>query len=285
MPASQDTTRSKGRAPDPRNSDIRALLIRTGNQCAHPGCSHPLVNERNQFIAQICHIEAAAPGGPRYNPSMSDEARRASSNLLVLCYRHHVESNDTGQYTVEVLRDIKRAHEAQFAATPFTPDASVVESIAREVAEYWRNVDHANSSEHIVPEIRIEIDADATAQSLIRSLWAELDRLDLELDELARSADRLPQEVRDALVKAGYELGTWDGLIGPENPTHNWNWEWINLGIGTLRSRIRVLLEQLDVRVLELELLTDPSNERVRERLAERRAASLDGARRCVIVD
>jgi len=78
----------------PTSQTLRALLAKSGNQCAFPDCNHPLINEKNKLIAQLCHIEAANKGGERYNPNQDDEQRRGYENLLFLCYRHHIETND-----------------------------------------------------------------------------------------------------------------------------------------------------------------------------------------------
>jgi hypothetical protein len=81
----------------PKSEVIRALFARSGNQCAFPGCAQLLVNHKNQLIGQVCHIEAATPGGERYNQRQTDEERRDYNNLLLLCYPHHVETNDVDE--------------------------------------------------------------------------------------------------------------------------------------------------------------------------------------------
>ena len=62
----------------PRAEVLRALFARSGNRCAFPGCNAVLVNERNQFVANVCHIEAAEEGGERFNPLQSDEIGAAT---------------------------------------------------------------------------------------------------------------------------------------------------------------------------------------------------------------
>lgn len=74
------------------------------------------MNARNQFVAQICHISAAAPGGERYDPSLTDEQRRAYDNLIILCYAHHVETNDVSRFSVRDLTEMKRTHERKYGA-------------------------------------------------------------------------------------------------------------------------------------------------------------------------
>lgn len=90
---------------------LRDLAIRSRNKCAFPGCDHPILNERNNYIAELCHIEAAEPGGPRYNASSDDEVRRSYRNLLFLCHQHHKETDNEGEFPVERLRQIKEKHE------------------------------------------------------------------------------------------------------------------------------------------------------------------------------
>lgn len=68
-------------------------------------------------IGEICHIEADQPGGPRYNPALSDEARRDFDNLILLCANHHtVIDDDDESYPVERPKKMKRDHET--AAKP-----------------------------------------------------------------------------------------------------------------------------------------------------------------------
>lgn len=94
---------------------LRELYLKSGNQCAFPECTHPLVDENGNFVGQICHIEAAMEGGERFNPKMSNEERRSYDNLILMCYDHHIETNDVEKYSVEKLKQIKAEHEAKFS--------------------------------------------------------------------------------------------------------------------------------------------------------------------------
>jgi hypothetical protein len=94
-----------------RKDILRNLSIRSKNKCAFPGCDHPILTPRGEYIAELCHIEAAEPGGPRYNPLRSDEDRRSYENLLFLCHRHHKETDDELRYSVTRLKEMKQAHE------------------------------------------------------------------------------------------------------------------------------------------------------------------------------
>ncbi|MGQ8826224.1 hypothetical protein ACUTUE_23295 [Bacillus sp. NA_146.1] len=93
---------------------LRELYIFSGNQCAFPGCSNKIVNEDGTYIAQICHIEAVNEGGQRFNPNMTNEDRRALSNLMLLCYEHHKTTDNTEVYTVKKMQEMKAKHEGKF---------------------------------------------------------------------------------------------------------------------------------------------------------------------------
>ena len=66
----------------PKTNTLKALFAKSGNQCAFPGCDHPMINKKNQFIGQVCHIESALPGGERFNKESNDEFRRCYDCLL-----------------------------------------------------------------------------------------------------------------------------------------------------------------------------------------------------------
>ena len=48
--------------------NLKLLLARSGNQSAFHNCSHPLFDDNDLFIAQLCHKEAVSPLGQRHNP-------------------------------------------------------------------------------------------------------------------------------------------------------------------------------------------------------------------------
>lgn len=91
---------------------LRDLAVRSKNKCAFPGCDHPILNGENDYVAELCHIEAAEPGGPRYNASSDDEVRRSYDNLLFLCHQHHKETDNEAEFSVERLRQMKSEHES-----------------------------------------------------------------------------------------------------------------------------------------------------------------------------
>jgi hypothetical protein len=111
----------------PTFETFRELFLKSGNLCAFPGCTALMMNEDGLFIGQLCHIEAAEPGGERFNPSMTNEERRSAPNLLLMCYPHHRETNDVTRYTVADLKGMKGNHERRFSR----PDRAMRERVAR----------------------------------------------------------------------------------------------------------------------------------------------------------
>lgn len=69
---------------------IRKLCDRVGSVCSNPECRAPTKGphtdaEKSISVGMACHIHAAAPGGPRYDPAQSEEERRSIHNGVWLC--------------------------------------------------------------------------------------------------------------------------------------------------------------------------------------------------------
>lgn len=90
----------------------RELFAKSGNMCAWPEYSHLMITAGGKFIGQICHIEGVK--GERFREDMTNDERAAVSNLMLLCYEHHKETDDESVWTVERLQKTKSDHEALF---------------------------------------------------------------------------------------------------------------------------------------------------------------------------
>lgn len=117
----------KAKRLKPTTDVLRELYLKSGNQCAFPGCYNAMVDDKGNFIGQICHIEAAEAGGERFNPNMTNEERRSFDNLMLLCYQHHIVTNDVAKYPVSVLKRMKREHENKFSNVISKMENSVVD--------------------------------------------------------------------------------------------------------------------------------------------------------------
>lgn len=94
----------------------KLLWGRSGNRCAI--CRRELIMERTavdpeSVVGDECHIESAAPGGPRYLATLSATEADDYSNLLLLCKVHHKQIDDQPEsHTAESLKSLKQRHEA-----------------------------------------------------------------------------------------------------------------------------------------------------------------------------
>jgi hypothetical protein len=73
------------------------------------------MNSSGDYVGELCHIEAAKPGGARFNQDMTNEERRSFDNLMLMCHDHHVVTSDEDEFTVEDLREMKYEHENKFS--------------------------------------------------------------------------------------------------------------------------------------------------------------------------
>ncbi|MEZ5333610.1 MAG: hypothetical protein R2991_16605 [Thermoanaerobaculia bacterium] len=120
------------------------------------------MDESDQFVGQICHIEAANTHGERYNQCQTDEERRSPDNLLLLCYKHHKETDNVELYSTERLRTIKLEHESRNGVSLFKIDESLLYKIQLDMQEWWTGLKSAHEDEHDVPSFAVPIDANAS---------------------------------------------------------------------------------------------------------------------------
>lgn len=87
--------------------------------CSNPVCRQSTIGSAPSHdgflnVGVAAHITAAAPGGPRYDQSLTREQRRHQSNGIWLCQTHaKLIDSDAQHFTVEMLREWKRTVEKQ----------------------------------------------------------------------------------------------------------------------------------------------------------------------------
>jgi hypothetical protein len=95
----------------------RKLAGRAGNVCSNPNCGQPTSgpSEAAKAVTNVgvaAHITAASVGGPRYNPSLTQEERSDFDNVVWLCQKcSKAVDDDPITYTEKVLRDWKSGAE------------------------------------------------------------------------------------------------------------------------------------------------------------------------------
>lgn len=186
----------------PKTHTLRELFLKSGNLCAFPNCTALMMNEKGVFIGQLCHIEAAEPGGPRFNTSMTNEQRRGVSNLMLMCYEHHQVTNDEDEYPVAKLKKTKRDHEQRFAR----PDRAILEHLTD-----WTLADQPNHVENLK---RIEqvlgLDFSDEERAVAVSIFNDhIDRLAVVPIEVRRFVGTIAQRI----VRAGDTSAVHDNAI------------------------------------------------------------------------
>jgi hypothetical protein len=96
-----------------------ALAKRASFVCSNPDCRALTVAPADAdamkvlYIGKAAHICAAAEGGPRFDPSMSAEGRKAITNAIFLCSScaDIVDRNGGADFLVSLLHHWKEQHE------------------------------------------------------------------------------------------------------------------------------------------------------------------------------
>jgi len=153
--------------------------VLSGNLCAYPGCNKLLLDANANFVGQICHIEAASPGGERFNPNMTNEERRHFDNLMLMCYDHHIETNKVAEYPVERLKSFKREHEAKFSTE------ALVQSILNSLRDY---TEHGADFEKV-----------KSLENLFDTLYPQNNQSRRPVEEIERDCDAFNQTIEQYL--------------------------------------------------------------------------------------
>lgn len=116
----------------PSRKALKKLFGESDGFCSFDDCYEPITNESGSG-AEICHIRANNPRGPRYCETQSPEERNSEPNLILLCPTHHAKvDSDPTTYTVEILQKMKSQNKDK--TTRLNPQLSV-EDISRMVKE------------------------------------------------------------------------------------------------------------------------------------------------------
>lgn len=194
----------------------RAIALRVNNRCSNPSCgastSGPqLEPERSLNIGVAAHITAASPGGPRYDPNLSEEERASAANGIWLCQNcAKLVDNDTRRFPESVLRRWKE-----------TAEAHALDSIGRQ----------SPFDGSLAPKLRV-LEDEATAAP--RAIAPDLSNSNL-IEELSRS---IPADVETyhqiELLDRGHGAAGQPYAILGVGRNHGWDWDIIFLCAGEM---------------------------------------------------
>lgn len=218
---------------------LKLLLARSGNQCAFLNCSHPIFDDNNLFIAQLCYIEAVSPKGQRYNPNKTNKEINSYDNLLFLCYRHHKETDNVSLFSVQKLKELKDIHEAKFKEATYNYSQEMLTNLEKEIGNFWTLIDQIHS-EHICSELAVPINTDNNILALLSEINDYLKHL---------------SEVNSFLM----------------NDYKAKDFEYICIAMPNLLTRISVAIDHIELKYLEEQILKRPDNIELKEKLNKAR--------------
>lgn len=131
---------------EPTKQTIKRLFALSGNLCAFPECSLPMVESAGTVVGEICHIQAKNKGGPRYNAPLPIKDRHAFENLILLCGHHHkIIDAQPEIYNTEALIELKCIHESAVGRPEKTED----NFFAQLLLNAYKNIRIENNSGNI----------------------------------------------------------------------------------------------------------------------------------------
>lgn len=262
------------------------MLALSGNQCSFPNCTHPILNEKHKLVAQLCHIEAAEKGGERFNENSNDEERRGYDNLLFLCYRHHVETDDTFEYTVPIMKEMKSNHEARFMGKEISISDEVMYAMNDDIIAYWKSVEYSHKYDNTLPEdIKFNIDFDASLQDLIKNYYKLIKFVTDAFDRLKYSDEQLSDDLYELFKRLNIEIEPLNKLSYVDNPFIDRNWEFHNIGNPNIYRKLNYLMMQIEIKVLELLKTVNGNDVLIDEQLEIKRKQFIEIVKDASVVD
>ncbi len=135
---------------------VKRLFAVSGEFCAFPNCTVKLISDEGVVLADIAHIEAEKPGGPRFNTSQTDEERFMFENLILFCPTHHsLVDKDSKTYSVNVLRQFKDKVKSKKEATVNV--SYIVQSRTQSKHEYRLEITIYNKSDKSIDKPKLKI--------------------------------------------------------------------------------------------------------------------------------
>lgn len=97
--------------------DTKILWGRAGGRCSMPGCNEDLtilLSSGNYVVGEMAHVIGNKPTAAR---GTAEGGPDTYDNLILLCPTHHthIDKAPEGTYTIEMLHEWKRIHEAEIS--------------------------------------------------------------------------------------------------------------------------------------------------------------------------
>lgn len=190
---------------DDFSRDTKSILaLRVGLRCSNPHCrkltSGPQTDSSKALnIGVAAHITAASLDGPRYDPNLSSEERKAPDNGIWLCQScAKLVDNDEQKYTVNLLREWKRL--AEEAARVEVENRLVlapseeVRDIIEELTQFLNELKENQRRIQRVEQVELSEEGHVTSRWWFSPQFLDLDvELLQEVHNLLQDYHRLPR--------------------------------------------------------------------------------------------
>lgn len=91
---------------------VKRLYAANAGRCAFPGCNVNLMPAGGGTLAEVAHMRASSPAGPRHDTSQKETELNEFENLILLCPMHHALVDARPDlFSAAELAEMKRTHE------------------------------------------------------------------------------------------------------------------------------------------------------------------------------
>jgi len=212
---------------------LKVLFAFSGNQCAHPDCSEPIVASQTKYsdakvIGHIAHIYAHSDGGPRSKPDLTEAERISPSNLLLLCPTHHGHVDGQHEtYPATLLLDWKAKHERKYqnSLRVSITDLGYAElEVAARALMASDSVEPDGNTHTLPPKQKIEKNnLGVGTESLLKMGAAKSEEVQATLQKSAQLDAGFPDRLREGFVNRYNKLVS-EGLKGDDLFLEMWTW-------------------------------------------------------------
>lgn len=220
----------KKTAVDPKRNysqkTLKMLFALSGNQCAAPGCSEPIIAAKTphsdaMVVGQIAHIYALSVDGPRGKSGLTEKELNQASNLILLCPTHHVKVDGQYEtYPATLLTEWKVSHEKKYGEALSASISGVgfaeLEIAAKSLLSSSGSTTAISSLGIIPPQEKIDRNELGPTTSMLLSMGAAKSaEVEAMLIQAAQLDDQFPERLSAGFV-ARYAAAKARGLTGDD---------------------------------------------------------------------
>jgi len=127
-----------------KDKNIKLLWSNAAGRCSFTDCGMRLTveqaaHEAPYTLGEMAHIKGENKGSNRYDETQTNEERNSYENLILLCPNHHTlidKPENECMYSVDVLKEMKIAHENNVLARLEAKEFRSVEKVKGRIAIY-----------------------------------------------------------------------------------------------------------------------------------------------------